>query len=100
MPSVSCRCRFPSFLYRVYQPTLRRAEASPRACAASSRARGDAVRVIGIMKRVFEFSRSRRKSSASPPPQFSLTSFLRLSRSRFGRREYLRYRRVLERLEN
>ena len=55
MPSVSCRCRFPSFLYRVYQPTLRRAEASPRACAASSRARGDAVRVIAIMKRVFEF---------------------------------------------
>ena len=47
MPSVSCRCCFPSFLYRVYQPTLRRAEASPRACAASSRARGDAVRVIG-----------------------------------------------------
>jgi hypothetical protein len=47
MPSVSCRCRFPSFLYRVYQPTLGRAEASPRACAASSRARGDAVRVIG-----------------------------------------------------
>ena len=34
MPSVSCRCRFPSFLYRVYQPTLRRAEASPRACVA------------------------------------------------------------------
>lgn len=28
MPAVSCRCRFPSFLYRVYQPTLRRAEAS------------------------------------------------------------------------
>jgi len=35
MPSVSCRCRFPSFLYRVYQPTLRRAEASSRACVAS-----------------------------------------------------------------
>ena len=34
MPAVSCRCRFPSFLYRVYQPTLRRAEASPRACVA------------------------------------------------------------------
>ena len=36
MPAVSCRCRFPSFLYRVYQPTLRRAEASPRACVALS----------------------------------------------------------------
>ena len=34
MPSVSCRCCFPSFLYRVYQPTLRRAEASSRACVA------------------------------------------------------------------
>jgi hypothetical protein len=34
MPAVSCRCRFPSFLYRVYQPTRRRAEASPRACVA------------------------------------------------------------------
>ena len=43
MPAVSCRCRFPSFLYRVYQPTLRRAEASPRACVASSRARGDGI---------------------------------------------------------
>ena len=43
MPAVSCRCRFPSFLYRVYQPTLRRAEVSPRACVALcafSRARG------------------------------------------------------------
>ena len=39
MPSVSCRCRFPSFLYRVYQPTLGRAEASPRACVALSAAR-------------------------------------------------------------
>ena len=39
MPAVSCRCRFPSFLYRVYQPTLRRAEASPRACVAWPRAR-------------------------------------------------------------
>ena len=46
MPSVSCRCRFPSFLYRVYQPTLRTAVVSPRACAAFSRARGRAVRVI------------------------------------------------------
>jgi hypothetical protein len=34
MPAVSCRCRFPSFLYRVYQPTRRRVEASPRACVA------------------------------------------------------------------
>ena len=49
MPAVSCRCCFPSFLYRVYQPTLRRAEASPRACVALCafpRARGRAVRVI------------------------------------------------------
>ena len=29
MPCVSCGCCVPSFLYRVYQPTLRRAEASP-----------------------------------------------------------------------
>ena len=28
MPCVSCGCCVPSFLYRVYQPTLRRAEAS------------------------------------------------------------------------
>ena len=46
MPSVSCRCRFPLFSYRVYQPTLRRAEVSPRArvalCGVLARARATA----------------------------------------------------------
>ena len=40
MPAVSCRCRFPSFLYRVYQPTLRRAEVSPRWAHSFREARG------------------------------------------------------------
>ena len=42
MPSVSCGCCFPSFLYRVYQPTLRRAEpalALVWRCAVLARAR-------------------------------------------------------------
>jgi hypothetical protein len=46
MPSVSCGCCVPSFLYRLYRATRRRAEASPRACVASPCARGDGIRII------------------------------------------------------
>ena len=71
MPAVSCRCRFPSFLYRVYQPTLRRAEASPRACVASSCARGDGIRIIhhyGTAREVFAAPLNAVASWATGPP--------------------------------
>jgi hypothetical protein len=56
MPAVSCGCCVPSFLYRLYRATRRRAEASPRACVASSCARGEGVRVIHNYGTAFEVS--------------------------------------------
>ena len=86
MPSVSCGCCVPSFLYRLYRATRRRAEASPRACVASSCARGDGIRIIHHYGTAIEVFAKLIRPVSDAPGFRAANALLRLTRWRF---EYL-----------